>query len=494
LRYVEHSNILFIPIIMSTKTPITVAHGDGIGPEIMNATLQILEAAGAALEIETIEIGEKVYLRGNSAGIEPSSWESLLRTKVFLKAPITTPQGGGFKSLNVTTRKTLGQYANVRPCVSYHPFVDTKHPNMDVVIVRENEEDLYAGIEYQMTPEVTSCIKLISRPGSEKIVRYAFEYARLHNRKKVTCFMKDNIMKMTDGLFHKVFDEIGAQYSDIEKEVWIVDIGAAKMADTPEAFDVIVMPNLYGDILSDVAAQIAGSVGLAGSANIGDKCAMFEAIHGSAPRRAGQNLANPSGLLLGSVLMLVHINQPEVAGRVHNAWLRTIEDGIHTYDIFTEGVSSAKVGTKEFAAAVCERLGQKPTRLKPVTYAHKPASGPAAAMTQVTSAMELKGIDVFVYWPSRNPNALAEAVGKLAGDGMKLQVIDNRGVKVWPAGMAETFCTDSFRCRYIADGKTDMGKLLDVAQRIACAGIDIALTQTLRSFDGQMGYSMVQGQ
>ena len=479
---------------MSTKTPITVAHGDGIGPEIMNATLQILEAAGAALEIETIEIGEKVYLRGNTAGIEPSSWASLLRTKVFLKAPITTPQGGGFKSLNVTTRKTLGQYANVRPCVSYHPFVDTKHPNMDVVIVRENEEDLYAGIEYQMTPEVTSCIKLISRPGSEKIVRYAFEYARLHKRKKVTCFMKDNIMKMTDGLFHKVFDEIGAQYPDLEKEVWIVDIGAAKMADTPEAFDVIVMPNLYGDILSDVAAQIAGSVGLAGSANIGDKCAMFEAIHGSAPRRANQNLANPSGLLLGAVLMLVHINQPEVAERVHNAWLRTIEDGIHTYDIFTEGVSSQKVGTKEFAAAVCQRLGQKPNRLKPVSYAKRPEAAAAAATTAVNSAMELKGIDVFVYWPTRNPNTLADAVGKLAGDGMTLQVIDNRGVKVWPAGMAETFCTDSFRCRFVAEGKTDMMRLLDVAQRVAGAGIEIALTQTLRSFNGQMGYSMVQGQ
>src|SRR5258706_604398 len=191
LRDVEHSNILCIPH-MATKTPITVAHGDGIGPEIMHATLQILEAAGAALEIETIEIGEKVYLRGNTSGIEPSSWDSLLRTQVFLKAPITTPQGGGFKSLNVTTRKTLGQYANVRPCVSYDPFIETKHPNMDVVIVRENEEDLYAGIEYQLTPEVMSCIKLISRPGSEKIVRYAFEYARLHNRKKVTCFMKDN--------------------------------------------------------------------------------------------------------------------------------------------------------------------------------------------------------------------------------------------------------------------------------------------------------------
>src|SRR5919112_646812 len=254
---------------MAERIPITVANGDGIGPEIMAATLRILEAAEAPLEIETIDIGEKVYLAGNSSGIEPSSWDSLRRTKVFLKAPITTPQGGGFKSLNVTVRKVLGLYANVRPCVSYHPFVDTKHPVMDVVIVRENEEDLYAGIEYQQSPQVVHCLKLISRPGCEKIVRYAFEYARQNNRKKVTCFTKDNIMKQTDGLFHKVFDEIAAEYPEVEKEHWIVDIGAAKLADTPEAFDVIVMPNLYGDILSDVAAQIAGSVGLAGSANVG---------------------------------------------------------------------------------------------------------------------------------------------------------------------------------------------------------------------------------
>src|SRR3979490_1355498 len=318
---------------MSKSVPITVAHGDGIGPEIMAATLHILSEAGANLDIETIDIGEKVYLAGNSAGIEPSSWESLRRTKVFLKAPITTPQGGGFKSLNVTARKRLGLYANVRPCVSYHPFVETKHPKMDVVIVRENEQDLYAAIEYQLSPTVMECIKLISRPGCEKIVRYAFEHARLHARKKVTCFTKDNIMKMTDGLFHKVFDEIAIQYPDIVNEHWIVDIGAAKLADTPAAFDVVVMPNLYGDVLSDVAAQIAGSVGLAGSANIGMKYAMFEAIHGSAPRRAGQNLANPSGLLLGGVMMLVHIGQEDLGERVHNAWLRTLEDGTHTYDI-----------------------------------------------------------------------------------------------------------------------------------------------------------------
>jgi len=480
---------------MATKTPITVAHGDGIGPEIMGASLRILEAAGAALDIETVEIGEKVYLRGNTAGIEPGAWESLLRTKVFFKAPITTPQGGGFKSLNVTTRKTLGLYANVRPCVSYDPFVETKHPNMDVVIVRENEEDLYAGIEYQLSPEVTACIKLISRPGSEKIIRYAFEYARHHNRKKVTCFMKDNIMKMTDGLFHKIFDEISAQYTDIQNECWIVDIGAAKLADTPEAFDVLVMPNLYGDILSDVAAQIAGSVGLAGSANIGDKCAMFEAIHGSAPRRAGQNLANPSGLLLGAVLMLVHIGQPDVAGRVHNAWLRTLEDGVHTYDIYAEGISTQKVGTKEFAEAVIARVGQKPNRLKAVSYGRAPEAA-APSVTAATPAVktELQGIDVFVLWPSRNPNTLADAVGKLAGGDLSLQMIDNRGVKVWPAGRAETFCTDNFRCRFISPGTARMGDLIGLLQRLSDAGLEIAMTEMLRTYDGRPGFSLAQGQ
>src|SRR5216110_331912 len=400
--------------------PITVAHGDGIGPEIMEATLQILKEGGAKLAIERIDIGEKVYLAGNTSGIEPSAWDSLRNTKVFLKAPITTPKGGGYKSLNVTVRKTLGLYANVRPCVSYHPFIETKHPGMDLVIVRENEEDLYAGIEYRQTDQVMQGLKIISRPGSEKIVRYAFEYARRNNRKKVTCFTKDNIMKLTDGLFHKVFDEIAAEYSDVENEHWIVDIGAAKLADTPEAFDVIVMPNLYGDILSDVAAQIAGSVGLAGSANVGDKCEMFEAIHGSAPRRAGQNLANPSGLLLGAVLMLVHIDQPDAAERVHNAWLRTIEDGIHTYDIFDEGISKQKVGTKEFAQAVVDRLGKKPHTLKAVAYKQNGTAevygGETIVKERSDTKKDLVGVDVFLDWLKGSPDNLGSALSKVAGD------------------------------------------------------------------------------
>ena len=484
---------------MATRIPITVAHGDGIGPEIMGATLQVLEAAKAPLEIETIEIGEKVYLAGNTSGIEPSAWESLRRTKVFLKAPITTPQGGGYKSLNVTVRKVLGLYANVRPCVSYHPFIKTKHPNMDVVIVRENEEDLYAGIEHRQTNQVVQCLKLISRPGSEKIVRYAFEYARRNNRKKVTCFTKDNIMKLTDGLFHKVFNEIAAANPDIENEHWIVDIGAAKLADTPNAFDVVVMPNLYGDVLSDVAAQIAGSVGLAGSANIGEHVAMFEAIHGSAPRRAGQNLANPSGLLLGAVMMLVHIRLTDLAEQVHNAWLRTIEDGIHTYDIYDEKVSKQKVGTKEFADAVIQRLGQRPQILKAVSYQKADAQAVSVQSSAATPASkkELVGVDIFLDWTKGGPNDLGVDFNKLSGDGLKLTMISNRGVKVWPGGHAETFCSDHWRCRFLTDaeGKSVAhSQLISLLTRVAGAGYDFIKTENLYNFDGERGFSLDQGE
>jgi isocitrate dehydrogenase len=479
--------------------PVTVAYGDGIGPEIMNATLHILKEAGARLDIEVIEIGEKVYLAGNTAGIGPEAWESLRRTKVFLKAPITTPQGGGYKSLNVTTRKTLGLYANVRPCVSYHPYVETKHPTMDVVIVRENEEDLYAGIEYQQTPQVVHCLKLISRPGSEKIVRYAFDYARRNNRKKVTCFTKDNIMKQTDGLFHKIFDEIAKEYTDIENEHWIVDIGAAKLADTPEAFDVVVMPNLYGDILSDVAAQIAGSVGLAGSANIGTGAAMFEAIHGSAPRRAGQNLANPSGLLLGAVMMLVHIEQEDIAERVHNAWLRTLEDGIHTYDIYDERVSKQKVGTKEFAQAVVDRLGQKPQKLKPVTYRSAPKQAAAAAPSgRGEPKKDMVGVDVFIQWRPGRPAELGYQLEKIAGPDFRLTMVSNRGVKVYPGGFEETFLSDNWRCRFHAstgkESPVSHNQLVGLLQRVTDAGLDFIKTESLCHFDGERAYSLDQGE
>ena len=477
-------------------TKITVAKGDGIGPEIMDATLGILKAAGAQLEIDEIEVGEKVYLDGNTAGIANESWETIRKNKIFLKAPITTPQGGGYKSLNVTTRKFLGLYSNVRPCASLHPFVKTKHPDMDIVIIRENEEDLYAGIEHQQTDEVVQCLKVISRPGCEKIVRYAFEYAKQYGRKKVTCFTKDNIMKQTDGLFHQVFDEIAAEYPTIENEHWIIDIGAAKMADTPEVFDVIVTLNLYGDVLSDVAAQIAGSVGLAGSANIGEECSMFEAIHGSAPRRAGQNMANPSGLLQGAIMMLNHIGQTNVAEKVQNAWLKTIEDGIHTYDIFKEGISKQKVGTKEFAEAVIKNIGHTPTKLKAVSYANGQALVLPKYKKRAPAKKDLLGVDVFVHWNDTDPNKLAEIIKSVETNDIKLTMITNRGIKVWPEGFKETFCTDHWRCRFKAkDGeilpKSEISELLN---RALLKNIDTIKTENLYAFNGKPAFSLGQGQ
>lgn len=477
-------------------TRITVAKGDGIGPEIMDATLMILKAAGAQLEIDEIQVGEKVYLAGNTAGISDEAWETIRRNKIFLKAPITTPQGGGYKSLNVTTRKTLGLFANVRPCKSLHPFIATKHPQMDLVIVRENEEDLYAGIEHQQTDEVVQCLKLISRPGCEKIITYAFEYARKYGRKKVTCFTKDNIMKQTDGLFHTVFDEIATKYPDIENEHWIIDIGAAKMADTPEAFDVIVMPNLYGDVLSDVAAQITGSVGLAGSSNIGHDHAMFEAIHGSAPRRAGQNMANPSGLLQGAILMLQHIGQAEIAEKVQNAWLKTMEDGIHTYDIYKEEVSTQKVGTKEFAEAVIANLGKVPQTLKKVELKNSGLISIPRHVRKPKAKKVLVGVDVFVHWEGTDPDLIAEKLLGMNNAALQLSMITNRGVKVWPQGFKETFCTDHWRCRFSAvEGKSPTkNDILDVLSKALEVDVDTIKTENLYTFDGVRGYSLGQGQ
>lgn len=473
---------------------ITIAKGDGIGPEIMNATLKVLNAANVPLEYDEVQIGEQVYLTGNTTGIPAEAWDTIRKNKILLKAPITTPQGKGYKSLNVTLRKTLGLFANVRPCNSFSPFIETKHPDMDVVIIRENEEDLYAGIEHRQTQEVYQCLKLITRPGCEKIVRYAFEYAKLYNRKKVSCLVKDNIMKLTDGLFHTVFKEIAAEYPEIESESWIVDIGTAKLANEPERFDVVVLPNLYGDVVSDITAEISGSVGLAGSSNVGEHVSMFEAIHGSAPDIAGKKIANPSGLLRGAIMMLNHLGMQDIAMSINNAWLCAIEEGIHTADIYEEGVSARLVNTMEFADAVIERLGQMPKQFKPVVYEAKGAIEIQKYERKKATPKVLNGVDVFIDWAGTNPDELGEHLSKANGT-FKLQMITNRGVKVWPNGFEETFCTDHWRCRFekTQDDVTnaDIFKLLRDVHDLE---LDAIKTENLYHYDGVLGYSLGQGQ
>jgi isocitrate dehydrogenase len=489
-----------IPQAPLIATPVTVAPGDGIGPEIMDAVLRILDEAGAGIEVEPITVGASVYARGLSSGIAPESWESLRRTRVLLKGPIATPQGGGVKSLNVTIRKTLGLYANVRPCAAYHPFVPTLHPGMDVVIIRENEEDVYAGIEHQQTDDVVQCLKLMSVPGCERIARYAFEFATRMGRRKVTCMTKDNIMKMTDGLFHRVFERISAEYPNLEHEHLIVDIGAAKLATKPEMFDVVVLPNLYGDILSDIAAEVAGSVGLAGSANIGDRVAMFEAVHGTAPSLAGRDEANPSGLLNAAVMMLVHIGQPDVASRIQNAWLRTLEDGVHTSDIHGAEASTHLAGTRAFADAVIDRLGDRPRRLAPVDYTGAPLVERMPirpAVSRPAARKELVGVDVFIHFREPQPAALADAA-RLAGyPEFQLQMVTNRGVKVWPNGFPETLLTDHWRCRFTAApdaAQVTPEGIVRLLGRIAGRRIDFVKTEHLYTFDGVAGFTLGQGQ
>jgi isocitrate dehydrogenase len=491
-------------IASTNVTNVAVAYGDGIGPEIMEATLRILEAAGANILPEKIEIGEQVYVSGNSAGIENSAWKIINKNKLILKAPITTPQGKGYKSVNVTLRKSLGLFANVRPVMAYAPYVQTNFAGMDVVIVRENEEDLYAGIEHQQTQDVVQCLKLISRPGCEKIVRYAFEYAKVYGRKKVTCMVKDNIMKLTDGLFHAVFKEIALEYPEIESTSQIIDIGSARLAASPENYDVIVTSNLYGDIISDIAAEIAGSVGMAGSANIGTNVAMFEAIHGSAPDIAGQQIANPSGLLNAGVMMLSHVGKTAIANTIKNAWLTTLEDGYHTADVYQEGITKEIVSTSEFADRVIENLGKEPL--------HLPVSNLSADNGQIIipeyirkeKKQVLVGVDIFINWKGKNPNEIGDTLKSIDSFKMKLKMISNRGVKVYPEGMQETYCTDHWRCRFVDINSKIEGGLVynpvDFERIIALQSIlhfknfKIIKTENLYEFNGRRGFSLGQGE
>ncbi|MBD3275848.1 MAG: NADP-dependent isocitrate dehydrogenase [Candidatus Marinimicrobia bacterium] len=480
---------------MSDTKKITIARGDGIGPEIMDATLKILDVARVPIDYDEIEIGKPVYEKGIKSGIPADAWDIIRKNKVLLKAPITTPQGGGYKSLNVTLRKTLNLYANVRQSKSYAPYVNSLHPGMNVVIIRENEEDLYAGIEHVQTNEVAQILKLITKPGTERIVRYAFEYAKAYGRRKVTCMTKDNIMKLTDGLFHEIFSEIAEEYPDIESNHRIIDIGAAQLAAQPERFDVVVTLNLYGDVLSDIAAQIAGSVGLAGSANIGPDVAMFEAVHGSAPDIAGKGVANPSGLLVAATNMLVHLNLVEYAQQIKNAWLATLEAGIHPADIYREGLSKDEVGTKAFADAVIDHLGEEPKKLQPVHY--KQSNFDLKIDPIQKKEKVLVGVDVFIDWDEsdRDPEVIGKGLEAENGEGLALKMITNRGVKVYPEGQPETFATDHWRCRFTAtDEAVSFQQVLSLLNRLDNAKFDVIKTEHLYTFGGERGFSLGQGE
>lgn len=487
-------------------TNIAVAKGDGIGPEIMEATLKVLRHSGARLKFEFVEVGEAYYEKGYTSGLSDEAWEIIKRNKILLKGPITTPQGGGYKSINVTLRKALGLYANVRPCFSYYPFIETKFHNIDTVIIRENEEDLYAGIEYRQTKNSYHAIKVITRKGSEKIVRYAFEYAKRHNRKKVTCMTKDNIMKGVDGLFHSVFDEIAKEYPEIQVEHYIIDIGSARLATKPEIFDVVVTLNLYGDIISDIVAELTGSVGLAGSSNIGDRYAMFEAIHGSAPTLIGQGVANPTAILNGAIMMLVHIGQGSIAKKINDAILYTIESGAHTPDIYREGVSARRVSTEEFADEIIKNLGKESKKLLSQSWPDfdfddKPddvmlgIADENQWISKSNEKKELHGVDIFINLEGNAQNIGDKIENILKNTEYQLKLLSARGIKVYPLMESKYITSDDWRLRVISKNEEFfLNDIIEILQIFAKEEIEVVKTENLYSFDGKPGYSVAQGE
>jgi len=428
---------------------VTLITGDGIGREVAASATRLVAAAGGRVSWEEADAGADVFRAGVPSGVPEETIASITRTRTVLKGPLETPIGFGEKSANVTLRKLFETFANIRP-VRELPGVPTPYSGrgIDLVVVRENVEDLYAGIEHMQTPDVAQCLKLISRLGCERIVRTALELAVAEGRTNVAVATKANIMKMTEGMLQREFAAAATEYPDLETWHVIVDNCAHQLVKAPEQFEVIVTTNMNGDILSDLTSALVGGLGFAPSANLGNDAAIFEAVHGSAPKYAGKDVANPSAMVLSAVMMLRHLQQFEAAETLEQAVLKTLEDGIHTQDV----KSGPPVGTAEFTAAVEERMGQKSTT---ASRDHQALKLPVITREETRSKLGSRatvGVDVFIE-SSDSPARVAEQLQRcLPGTPYSLKMVSNRGTVVWPSTGGSTGCVDHFRARFmIAD-------------------------------------------
>ena len=481
---------------MQNKRVVTVIPGDGIGPECINAAMQIIDAAGVNIEWEERHAGARVFKQGIPSGVPADTIESIKKTRVVLKGPLETPVGFGQKSANVTLRKLFETYANIRPVREY-PGVTTPYSGrgIDLVVVRENVEDLYAGIEHMQTPGVAQCLKLISRKGCEKIVRTAFEFARAEGRKSVACATKANIMKLTEGLLKKTFEEIAPEYPDIESWHVIVDNCAHQLVKKPEQYDVIVTTNMNGDIISDLTSGLVGGLGFAPTANLGNDVAIFEAVHGSAPKYAGKDVINPTSVILSAVMMLRHIGEFDAATLIENAVMVTIEEGkAATGDVvgYDKGAP-----TSVYTKTIIENLGRKPLNFQ--ARNHKPINLPKISTepTFVTpKSRRVIGADIFIEW-SNDAESLGQSLDKIAENSpFRLKMISNRGTKVYPSGDAFPDCVDHWRCRFVlrdtnADASQEM--VMELLAQIAAVHQWMHV-EKLPEFNGEAGYTMAQGE
>lgn len=482
-------------VVMNGRHVVTLIPGDGVGPECVEATQRIFEAAGAAVCWEERHAGARVFKQGIASGVPAETIESVGRTRVVLKGPLETPVGYGEKSANVTLRKLFETYGNIRP-IRELPGVPTPYSGrgIDLVVVRENVEDLYAGIEHMQTPGVAQCLKLISRKGCEKIVRLGFELARAEGRKKVACATKSNIMKLTEGMLKRTFEEISPEYPDLESWHVVIDNCAHQLVKRPEQYEVIVTTNMNGDIISDLTSALVGGLGFAPSANLGNEVAIFEAVHGSAPKYAGKNVINPTAVLLSGVMMLRHIGEFETATRIEQALLVTLEEGrVRTGDVIGYDRGA---GTTAFTDAIIANLGRVPQHT-PVR-SHRPINLPAGDLTAgvAPASRRVIGVDVFVESPL-SADELGRSLEQIAANTpLRLKMVSNRGTKVFPSVGAMTDCVDHWRCRFVLrDSAGELGdaQLLDLVSRIGGRHRWMHL-EKLQEFDGHEAFTKAQGE
>ncbi len=483
---------------MSTeKLTISVAKGDGIGPEIMDAVLSIFNAAEVPLNYEVIGMGKSYYDQGFGNGMTPEAMQSIERNGILYKGPMETPKGKGVKSINVTARKVWSTYANRRHFRTLEG-VDTVYSKagipIDITIVRENIEDTYGGIEHMLSKDVALSRRFITRQGCEQVIRFAFEMAKKEGFKKVSCGHKANIMKLTDGLFLDVFYEIAKEYPNIQADDVIVDALCMKLVQSPQDFEVVVLTNLQGDIVSDLCAGLVGGLGFAPSTNVGDNISIFEAVHGTAPDIAGKNIANPTSLLMSGIMMLRHLGLLKEARAIEGALLYTIESGVHTGDFGDRSIPS--VDTTAFAKAIIGNLGKLPSNITlretedrsefhlPVRPDHQ------RVMIGHTSEVEVEGIDLF-FTSELTANEIAEQLLKVLPSETKLVSLTNRGTVVWPDGSVYTECSTGYGVRLTQKGqsKSFWWSLTDKLSGV----INVSSTEFLNRIDGQRAYSVGQG-
>ena len=481
---------------------VAVAKGDGIGPEIMDAVLTIFQAAGVPLEYEVVEMGKWVFDKGFSNGMTPEAQQTIESLGVLFKGPMETPKGKWVKSVNVTARKTWNTYANKRTFQTLHG-VDTVFSKagipIDITIVRENIEDTYGGVEHMLTHDVALSRRFITRPGSMQVIRYAFEMARKKNARRITCGHKANIMKLTDGLFLEVFYEVAKEYPELKADDVIVDDLCMKLVSRPDLFDVVVLTNLQGDIVSDLCAGLVGGLGFAPSANIGDHISIFEAVHGTAPDIAGKNIANPTALLLSGFAMLRHLGLMEVAAILENALLYTLESGMHTGDFGNKAIQS--LSTTEFAQAIIQNIGKTPEHQpKPIlpNQPPTPTHFKLAANPMLESADHAKvtivGVDMFIE-SNLQPDEVAEKCLHHTGELFKLVTISNRGTQVWPKGSSFTNLVNQYGCRFesVAGVAVTQVDVLELYRRLM-QDFKICSTELLNQWGDKKAYSLAQGQ